>query len=1600
MSKARLVLIFIIPIVLITMTSSAQQPGSPYEKEWKLVEDYVKKQQPVSALAEVKKIYTLASNQQQDAELLKALVYISDLQSENRENNSQLTINEWEKELAGKSPAVQAILNSLLAERYWNYFQAIRWQLYYRTKTAGEKTDDIATWDADAFHARIAELYKKSLADESLLQQKKVEAFNAIIIPGSSRKLRPTLFDLLAFRALSYFENDESMLSKPAYAFEIDKAAAFEPAADFVHHKFETTDTFSLQYQALLLYQRLIRFHLNDETSDALIDADLARIAFVRNKSTHPDKDQLYYTSINHVAHQYNQTPAAAQAWYLLANYHQALGQKYQPLNDTTYRYEIVRAREICQQIIDNKLKSVDSSEGWMNANRLLKEIDAKELDINVELVNLPAKPFLASVHYRNAPKIYLRLLKWDEKLENLLSNTYIDENLNQLEKWPTVRKWEQELPVTDDYQKHRTEIKIDGLETGRYILWAGSDPRANESSNVSGFGSIFISQISYFSEGQHYYVVNRETGQPLVGAEIQEWKFQFDRAKSENVMMKVASYRTDKNGYFKETINEKENYKSNYYLEFKHGKDHLFLKDQLFTWISRTNINKNKPQPSLFLFTDRSLYRPGQTLYVKGILMQSDNEGKNREIVVDYSTKLLLHDANGQLIDSVVVKSNEFGSFSAKFVLPSSGLTGQFYLYTKNATGSASVQVEEYKRPKFEVTYDPVKESYRVGDSITVTGHAKAYAGNNIDGAAVKYRVVRQARFPYPWWGRGWWPSSPNLEISHGTVTTDANGKFEIRFPAIPDKSIKPELNPFFDYVVYADVTDINGETRSGQSQVTAAYTALKMDISLDEKIPADSLHKISIVTQNMAGEFVAANVKATVWKLKTENRLIRESYWERPDQFVMTKEEFVKYFPFDEYANESDFKTWAKEKEMLSQSDSSRADGSWKWTNKKWSPGFYAIEFLTADAFGKEVKDIKYIEVYDAKQNSLTRPEYLWVEGSDAIEPGEQTRVILATSLKDVYLIQVADRTSRSEEAIRETFSWTGGQRTFVFDATEQDRGGYGVSWAFVKNNRFYSHDETIRVPWSNKELSVEYQTWRDKTLPGSEETWKLRITGNKKDKVAAELLGGMYDASLDQFYAHNWNKPSIYPYFYNRSRWSYTNFKSMVIYPAAKEYEYQDFAEGKTYDQLIGAGWSEFNERRLYALGWTGNANVIIRGMASAKKESTMDAMAASPSIQIQESEYSQDKDEDGSWDRFDSVQNQAANEGIVTRKNFNETAFFLPDLRTDSTGAIEFTFTLPEALTKWKFQALAHTKDLSFGYSSKEIVTQKELMIQPNPPRFLREGDKIELSAKVVNLSEKELSGEARIELLDAATNQPIDPLFSIVAPKQSFTAAAGQSVVVSFHLSVPNQFTQAITWRLIASAENYSDGEEASLPVLSNRMLVTESINLSLKGAGSRNYSFDKLKQSANSNTIQQHRVTVEYSSNPAWYAVQALPYLMEYPYECAEQNWNRYYANALATFVTNSSPRIREVFEQWKNTDTAALLSNLQKNEELKNILLEETPWVLEAKSETEQKKNIALLFDLVRMSKELNGSIEKLKQMQNASGAFPGSKADPMIAI
>lgn len=1589
----------------------AQKKPNDYKTQWKKIDDLVEKGMTKTAITEVKKIYTLAKKENNGAQVIKSLMFESMLSEQVDENAGISSIKKLEAEAATAKQPAKSLLQSMTAQLYWNYFQNNRWQLYDRTNTENFKKEDIATWGTDDFHSKISSLYLASISDVKLLQASKLEPFDAIIQTYGYRYLRSTLYDFLAHRALDYFTNDEKDVNKPAYQFTIKQEEAFADAATFSKTSFKTKDTASLYYKAITIFQQLTGFHIKDVKQDALIDLEINRLQFMHSHAVMEDKEKLYEQSLIRLTKKYANDSAAAQASYLLASVYNQRGEQYNPFSKKDVQYEKKRAKDICEAVIAKFPKS----EGGINCKNLLYQITAKSFTLTTEKVNVPNQPFRMLVNYKNVNKLYFRLIKTSkEELKRIDINNLEDENIwKKILSLKSVRDWNESLPDLKDYQQHAVEAKVDALPDGLYILLASEKPNFSNKENILALHTTYVSNISFIKNNSgEYYVLNRETGYPLVNAKMQVWERRYDYQRSEYSEDKKELLTTDKNGYLKV---KSDNDGRNIMLEITHDKDYLFLDDNYYI----SHELKPQQQPTItraFLFTDRSIYRPGQTMYFKGIVMQTISAERRTMAMENYKSKLILRDANGQKVGELNLTTNEFGSYNGSFKLPEGMLNGNFSLLDSNTNAYAYFNVEEYKRPKFYVEVKKPDGTYRVNEEITVKGNAKAYAGNNIDGATVKYRIVRKVRMPI-WWDYGFgfakirppYGRGEEMEITNGETTTDANGEFKITFKAIPDESVDKASQPTFIYEVSADVTDINGETRSSSNDVAVAYQALQLNIDMPARMPADSLKAILISSKNMNDVFESANVNVTIHKLQSPNRVFRERLWQQPDQFLMSKGEYYNYFPYDVYADENEISKWNKGDKVADEQYTTKENEKLEIRNKKLESGWYEVIVTAKDKYGETVTAKKYLELYSSNTAAYTSTKAGAV--SDVLkgvaEPGEKASYQISTADKDVWMVQEILRSNEKNE--RNYINLNSETKTFDVAATEDDRGGISMNWFYVQHNRVYTGSNQIDVPWTNKELKISYESFRDKTLPGSEEKWTLKISGIKGDKVAAEMLASMYDASLDQFAPHNWIdfKSQLYPNFYGFNQWNSNVFGDEQTEGENYYKVSSDRSVLKSFDALVIKRkdgkeiqpWPDYFSVALYGLA----APRALQGRAAGVVVSDMKleevvTQKKNLSMAGEKVEYKNVNLETDSA-QFNHMVKQVANNqdqsNIQIRKNFNETAFFLPDLKTDAEGNISFSFTIPEALTEWKFLGLAHTKDMRTAITSNKVVTQKQLMVQPNAPRFMREGDNMEFSAKVSNLTDKALNGTATLQLFDATTMQPVDGLFKNGNPVQSFTAQAGQSAAVKFSIDIPFNYNSALVYRVVAKAGEVSDGEENSLPVLTNRMLVTESITLPMRGEGTKNFSFEKLLNNK-STTLSNHTLTVEYTSNPAWYAVQALPYLMEYPYECAEQTFNRYYANALAAKIANASPKIKAVFEKWKTLDTAALLSNLQKNEELKSALLQETPWVLEAKSEEQQKKNIALLFDMVKLGKELESSLNKLKEMQSPNGGFVWFKGGP----
>ena len=1557
-----------------------------YEQIWAKVDSLEQKGLYQSAREIVEDLAVKAKTDKNAPQIVKTTLYRCKYLRRLEEEGELKSLSLLQTEIDQAPFPAQAFLQSVLAEAYSHYLRSNRWKLQNRTEME-EKGEDPASWPPGEFERRSNELYLQSVQDERT-KQVAMDLFEAVTLPGKfDFGLRPTLYDFLAHRALDHFANEQSYLHAPAYAFYIESEQAFAPVEDFIRWEINTRDSTSYKYLALRLFQDLLSFRLEQQEAilgpEALLDADLKRLRFVYDNGVQADKSGLYVRALEQRRTAFGESPLLTDVLYALAQWQYEQGGKYKPgMPDETYKAYWKEALNTCESCLklpqhESKLDQPGRAQCALLKASLLK----KKLSAEAEQVYLPDEPSLVKINFRNLTRAFLKILPYDESVQKKMREAGRKgalAQLNYLNSLDPIWAADLNLPPQDDLHRHSLETALPPQKTGQYLLMLSSDSRFRQD-HETGYLVLTYSTLGFWQRNlpdgtSDFFVFDRQSGHPLENVRAEAWVSKYLSVQRAYRDEKVAETQSDKDGHFQFNLPEKQR---NFRLKLIRGEDELFLNGFFYSYFYGS---EPRAYQRTFFFLDRAIYRPGQTVYFKALLLEFDKKEKPR-ILANTAVTILLRDANYQEVAKLKLKSNNYGTVSGTFTAPSSGLTGNMFLESSIGGNRMNFRVEEYKRPKFFVKTEPVKNSFRLNETVELPGKAEAYAGYPLDGATVIYRVVREVSFPWmPWWYWRWgnpW-AGQSTEIARGQLTTDASGSFVVPFTALPDKSIPQDKKPEFSYTVFIDVTDITGETHSTQTVVRAGTVALKLEIELPEQMESKELRKLPIKTYNLQGMPAQADLELSLEQLKVPDRLFVQRYWDKPDIWSLSEEDFLQQFPHYAYRDQDEPSSWPVQDVVLQKK--LRSDGGVEvMLGKKLLPaGVYRLLVKTRDEFGTPVETERYIYLFNTDKGLMPHASVAWhfsPEGS--YEPGEEAVWHLGTALEDLPVLLEVERDGR---IIRREWTKVRGLTEFRQKIKEEDRGNLQYMLHYAALNRQNHVEETIVVPWSNKQLKVEYRSFRDKLLPGEEERWEIVLSGPQGEKVAAEMLATMYDASLDAFVAKPWGL-NVWPvHSYVQNSLSAKSYSEQNSNPLSSSLSPQLKSYSRVYRRLNDFGM------------WAYGGGYVLKSMAMETKARKADALeeeqiplhmaapkSAAPPLPPESKEVEEEEQQNL------QTEDETA-KPIAPRENLKETVFFFPDLHTDAEGRIILSFTMNEALTRWKFQLFAHTPDLKYVLDTREVLTQKDLMVVPHPPRFLREGDEIEFTAKIVNLSEHALGGNAVLQMVNPLNSVPVYKWLDNPQFNRHFEVQAGQSTLVAWRFKVPSvEEVPLIEYTVEAAAGDYTDAERNLLPVLTDRMLVTETMPLPVRGKERKTFVFKRM-QNQKSETLAHYGLTLEFTSNPAWYAVQALPYLMEYPYECSEQIFARYYANSLATSVANSQPRIKEIFEAWSEED---LQSPLSKNQELKSALLEETPWVLDAQSEEEQRKNIALLFDLHRMAKERAAAMDKLAQRQLANGGF-----------
>ncbi|QIX60914.1 hypothetical protein HER32_06860 [Hymenobacter sp. BT18] len=1631
-----------------TGSSAPTPPAGPDPKKWQQVDALLKKNQTASAAKIVDELYRAARQRQDAPEYLRALLYKLRLLEAKEEESDVKGIALLEADLKTAQFPARPILHSLLGQLYATYYQEHRYQLYDRTSGATEdappadtSAQDIRTWDAARLGSAVVRHYRASVQEEPIRQQQLPLARLGYAVQGGSaegRSLRPTLYDLLAHRAVEGLQNDEFYVTHPAVQFELKATNLYAPAREFAQLKLTapTADSLNGQFHALQVLQQLTAFRLQDaQNPAALADVDLKRLRFVQQHSVLASKDSVYQRALARAADTYQALPISTE---FLAEQAENLEARHP-----------AKAREIA--LVAEK--RFPKSRGAQRARALRQRIEAVAIAFTSEDVVLPNQPWLLKLQVRNATQLYAKAYR--------VSSAQALRQLEQAYRKPLT--WEERyarvlaakpaaawaLPVAGpvDYTSHSVQQAGPALPLGHYLLvlsTAADNPVKTRDNVTTAYGELHVSELSLVRRnsatqpGPQVLVLHRQSGQPQVGASVLPF-FQYYDQPSRNYQQRRGNITTtDAEGQAQVAMGmvTGENTQLRALLLTK-GVDSLLMEEGGY-YGPRYIPDQEQLQRRTFLYTDRAIYRPGQTLYFKGILTET-LAGKSR-LLTGQPVSVRLVDVNGQTVQTLPFTSSDFGSFHGSVVLPTGLLNGEMSLQTDN--GSIGFAVEDYKRPTFQVTFEPVKGTPVLGQPVAVRGQATAYAGQPVDGATVRYRVVRRTVWPLyrPYGGRMGYPGPggrSEVEISNGTTQTDSAGGFTINFTAQSEAGANKRggWGPGYVFEVSADVTDAAGETRTGQQTISLGNAALTLQLQVPELLNRDKLPALRLLSTNATGEARPAKGQLRLYRLTPPARAFRPRAWERPEREALSREEFKRRFPLDAYGHEDNDSTWARTEVFTQDFDTNTTPllPELAAALAKQQTGRYLLE-ATATSAEQPTKTEQRFTLYTPSANELPVPTPDWfVALQDSVVPGQTAQFLVGSSEAGARVLVEVE--AAGQPLRREWLTLNANEQRLVsvpVPATLGETQLY-VHTTQVRDNRLYLHNAVVQVATPPAPLRLSIATFRDKLQPGQKETWRVTIHNAGGKPANAELLATLYDQSLDTFRPHGFADLDFpKPYHPALLGWNgqFRTEESNVLFYQEGSVDIVELV----YPEINLWGYSSKNDI-VYAVNRR-FAGVAVQRKSMARGEA---AMAAPAPMVAMDAQAGADKvmSEAVETAAPGSAQSpkpaQPDLSGVQARKNFRETAFWLPALRTNAQGETVLEFQMPEAVTRWQLLALAHDQQLHTGLLRRDLVTQKSLQVTANAPRFFREGDQLRFSAKLSNLTAQPLSGTTQLFLFDARTQQPIESKVLQGAAQQQFKLAANQSTAVSWSLRIPETAEgqvplEAITYRVVASAElsrkkeegradkksrkevkdqkraignkqlqTVSDGEENTLPVLPNRILITESLPLPIVGPATREFELKKLT-STTSGTRRNYSLTLEMTPNPAWYAVQALPYLMEYPYECSEQVFSRLYANLLAARILQQNPRLQPVLAEWKraaqagdgSADSRALTSKLEQNQELKALLLQETPWVRDAQNDTERMRRLAELLDEPRLRAETARALLKLAKMQQPNGAFP----------
>lgn len=1240
-------------------------------------------------------------------------------------------------------------------------------------------------------------------------------------------------------------------------------------------------------------------------------------------------------------------------------------------------------------------------SVGGRRCDHIAASIEAPQYQLEAMAADGPQRRSIRISH-RNIDAVHLRAYPYDLERRVKRARDYNllparDEIERILARGRPAAEWTVELPPTPDYRSHATYSEPPLERPGAYVVVASARRDFREAGNERNAVNFLLTNLVLVTrdilDGYEATARSGESGRAIPDAAVTLYRYNWQQGHQE-----IETAVTDAQGCAR--FDEADWEGETHFLLARWG-EHLALDDQ---GLRRAQHRGSRDvSTAALIYTDRSVYRPQQTLYWKVVAYRGGGKEPDYRTLPRQSLTVTLFDANGERVTEKTVATGDFGSASGTFEIPSGRLLGQWSLQT-SIPGLAGVRVEEYRRPTFEVSISDAEAPLRLNRPAALAGEARYYFGLPVASGAVQWRVTREPVFPR-WW---WWgppPGGQSQVIASGAASLDANGRFDVAFtPEADERQAKNGVT--YRYLLNVDVTDEGGETRSASRAFRLGFVAVEARFT-DESgfLTAETPSKARIVRSDLDGTPLPGKA---AWRLIALNQ---------PDEALLPADQPLPPSPLEEeayrtpgdelrprwnpeYDPDAILATWPEGKEIADGALEHGDTGAAEIPLPAVDPGAYRIVYTTKDPYGATFTATRNVVVAAADGTPLALPAFLRLE-RNSVAVGETARLFVHSALPDQEMVLEFFRDGRRTE--RRAIVPGQGDGVIEIPIGPEHRGGFGVSLTLLRDHQLIRRTANLFVPWDDRRLKVEFATFRDRLRPGTRETFRVTVRGNERESIdaaTAELLAYMYDRSLDIFAPHT--PPDVITLYPSRTgvggAWASLE-RASIAWSSSR-----GFASLPDYPHLRGDLLEGFSS---YGIGGPGGRRRFrTRGFAEVLGMDSRFAVMAPAAAPMEEAEgaflgdFAMAKGAD--MESLGAGGEAPQETAVELRADFSETAFWEPHLLLASDGSATIEFQVPDSVTDWNVWVHAVTTDLRGGSVNARTQSVKELMVRPYLPRFLREGDTAVVKVVVNNAGETPLEGALDFEIVDPETDEDLRPLFALdeaTSTRVPFSVEPGKGADLGFPIRVPTR-VGTVAFRVTARAGDFSDGELRPLPVLPGRMHLVQSKFATLHDRDRRELRFDDMAADDDPSMIHDQLV-VTVDAQLFYSVLNALPYLVNYPYECTEQTLNRFLSTGIATSLYADYPAVARMAEQMAKRETR--LETWDAMDPNRKMMLEETPWLVTSRGGDEEPDDLINVLDPRVARAERSAALAELRKAQTSLGAFPwwpGGPPSPYMTL